>query len=248
MRNGNCSRDGGLRILLFLLVPSTLMIMGCQGQGLIRKPAALSLSPSTMKTSDATAFEAGANLPPSPKTLYATARILASQQRDLECETVLRRVIQAEPRFMPAYCDLGELQVRHRRFDEAINTLAAGLDVAPNDAVLLNNIGMCWLLKGKYERALRAFTQATAQAPRQKRYRMNMATALGMLGRYEECLALYEQMIEPGDVQHNLVVLHEARMRGPARSDTETNVTTNASNQQAEAAPQHSAGVVRPKP
>ena len=38
-----------------------------------------------------------------------------------------------------------------------------------------------------------------------------MAVALGMMGRYQEALALYRHLISEADARHNLNVLSEAR-------------------------------------
>jgi tetratricopeptide (TPR) repeat protein len=55
------------------------------------------------------------------------------------------------------------------------------------------------------------FMRAAEAAPENARYRANMATALGLLGRYEEALALFEQVVPPADAHRNLAVLCEAR-------------------------------------
>jgi tetratricopeptide (TPR) repeat protein len=147
-------------------------------------------------------FEAGASRPPAPKTLYAMARILGLQGKDAECEYMLVRIIREHPDFLPAYCHLAELQLRQRRSDEAVATLRAAWRISPSDPVILNNLGMCLLLKAEYKDALDLFSQAAAAMPQDARYRANMATALGMIGRYEESLA---------EAHFNLAVLCEAR-------------------------------------
>ena len=139
------------------------------------------------------------------------ARILAAQGRDPQCEMVLSRIIREHPRFMPAYCDLAELQLRNHSIDDAIQTLSAGLNVSPQDAILANNLGMCWMLKGDYDKALSMFTQAAGVNPNDARFRANMAASLGLLGRYDEALSLYEQVIPISDAHHNLAVISEAR-------------------------------------
>jgi Flp pilus assembly protein TadD len=149
--------------------------------------------------------------PPTAKTLHAMAQILAAQGKNAESEWALRRVIHEYPLFMPAYCDLAELYMRQRRPEAAVAVLHAGLEVSPNDPILLNNLGMCRVTQGQYEDAMGLFTQAAAGAPVDARYRANMAMALGMLGRYEESLALYEQVLPPAQAHYNLSILCTAR-------------------------------------
>lgn len=156
-------------------------------------------------------FAMGSNRPPTAETLYAMANILAVQGRESVYEFMLKRIIDENPRFLPAYCDLAELQMRQNRIDEAMETLSKGQGVSKEDPILINNSGMCWLVKGKVDRALTLFTQATALAPENARYRANMAVALGLLGRYDECLNLYQQVVPAWDAHYNVAVLCEGR-------------------------------------
>jgi Flp pilus assembly protein TadD len=148
--------------------------------------------------------------PPTAKTLYATADILAAQGKDKECEFVLRRCLSQYPRFTPAYNSLAELQMRQGRVHEAVAVLTKALEVRPKDPVLLNNLGMCLLIRKDYGRALERFTQAGGLVPESEKYRANMATALGLLGRQEESLALLEQVLPPDQARHNAEILHKA--------------------------------------
>jgi len=148
---------------------------------------------------------------PSAETMYSMSRILSSRGKDSESEVVLTKLIADHPRFMPAYEDLSELYLRNHRTDSAVEVLKAGIAIAPEDAVLLNNLGMCRLMQGRYEEALESLTAAAAGVPKDARARANMAVALGMLGRYDEALAIYLQLVPEGDAHYNLAVLCEAR-------------------------------------
>ncbi len=156
-------------------------------------------------------FANGSKRVPTAKTLYALSQLLAGQGKQEQSEFILRKIIAEYPKFMPAYCDLAEWQMRQRHIEEAISTLSAGLKLVPTDAVLANDRGMCFMLLRDYENALKDFTLATAVAPDNARYRSNMAAAVGMLGRYEESLALYKQVMPVADAHHNLGVLCDAR-------------------------------------
>ncbi len=149
--------------------------------------------------------------PPTAKTLYAMAKILAAQGKDEECGATLARIIREHPRSLPAYCELAELHLRHHRFNDAIMTLLVGLEISPTDPVLLNDLGMCWMLKSDHAEALQVFTMAASASPQNSRYRANMAASLGMVGRYDEALALYKQVIPTADAYYNLGVLCDAR-------------------------------------
>ena len=46
--------------------------------------------------------------------------------------------------------------------------------------------------------------------PESEKYRANMATALGLLGRHEESLALLEQVLPEDKARHNAEILRKA--------------------------------------
>ncbi len=156
-------------------------------------------------------FDKGANQPPSLKTLYVMADILVAQGRDDQAEAVLTRILHEHPRFTPAYNSMAEIKMRKRRTDEAIKVLTEGLEVDSRDPVLLNNLGMCWMIKRRYKKALELFTEATGVNPQNTKYRANMAVALGFLGRDEEALALYSQILPEEQASHNLETIRAAR-------------------------------------
>jgi Flp pilus assembly protein TadD len=158
-----------------------------------------------------TAFDPAGELEPSAQTLYSMSKIMVARGQDAEAEVVLAKLIADHPRFMRPYADLSELYLRNDRPDSAVEVLKTGVAVAPEDAVLLNNLGMCRLMQARYEEALDHFTAAAAGVPKDVRARANMAVALGMLGRLDESLAMYKQLMSEADAHYNLGVLCEAR-------------------------------------
>ena len=155
-------------------------------------------------------FQPQENNPPTTKTLFAMAEILAAQGRDSECEYVLKKIIQDNPKFLPAYNSLAELQMRQGQTNTAIETLQHALKINPDDPVLLNNLGMCWIVRQDYQNALKMFTKAAGIMPENVKYRANMAVALGLMGRDEEALSLFNQVLPEDEAKHNLIVLQNA--------------------------------------
>jgi tetratricopeptide (TPR) repeat protein len=118
--------------------------------------------------------------------------------------------------------------MRQQDLDGAAKVLSAGLKVAPRQSLLWNNLGMCYLLGQKYDKALESFTVASGIAPSSAMYRSNMATALGMQGRYEEALALYQQVLPMDEAHYNLGVLCRARNdEGRAKQEFDTAAAAN---------------------
>lgn len=154
-------------------------------------------------------FQKQANRPYTSKALFAMADILAIQGRDSECEFVLRRIIQEYPKYLPAYNSLAELQMRQGRTNTAIETIHDAFRINSEDPLLLNNLGICWMVRGDYEKALEMFTGAAGTMPENTRYRTNMAVALGLMARYEESLSLFKQVLPEDQANHNLSVLRE---------------------------------------
>jgi len=70
---------------------------------------------------------------------------------------------------------------------------------------------MCWIIRREYEKALKMFTMAAGVLPENVRYRANMAVALGLMGRDEESLSLFKQVLPEDQANHNVDVLREAR-------------------------------------
>ena len=99
-------------------------------------------------------FQSQANNPPTAKTLYTMADILATQGRDKDCEFVLKRIIQETPKYLPSYNNLAELQMRQGRINTEIDTIHDAFRINSADPLLLNNLGVCWIIRGDYEKAL----------------------------------------------------------------------------------------------
>jgi Flp pilus assembly protein TadD len=152
-------------------------------------------------------FDKQADRPPTGKTLWAMAGILAAQGKDSQCEFVLRRIIYEHPAFLPAYNSLAEVRMRQGRTKAAIETLHEGLKVDPAAPVLLNNLGMCWMILQDNDQALEVFTEAAGIMPENPKYRANMAVALGLMGREEESLSLFNQVLPADLANQNLAVL-----------------------------------------
>jgi Flp pilus assembly protein TadD len=193
-------------LFITALVCAGAFLCGC-GQG----RSAKKLETDYSRTEADLLFNKGADQPPSLKTLYVMADILVAQGRDDQAEAVLTRILHEHPQFTPAYNNLAEIKMRKRRIDEAVKILSEGLEVDSRDPVLLNNLGMCWMIKRRYEKALEFFTEAAGVNPQNTKYRANMAVALGFLGRDEEALALYGQILPEKQASRNLETIRAAR-------------------------------------
>jgi Tfp pilus assembly protein PilF len=161
-------------------------------------------------------------LPPTPKTLYALARLLEARQ-DYEAAALVYETIMKEHKaYLPVYTDFATLLARRGRLDLAEQVLEKGIKVEANDPLLHNNLGVIHVLRSDYAGALGEFDRAGKLSPEDPRYRANQALALGLLGRYDEALARYEGVLSPADAQYNLNVIRNivhARNQGKSVPD-----------------------------
>jgi Flp pilus assembly protein TadD len=194
-------------VVWFLIAAALTALSGCAHEGSRRNEAA-QLSPAAEDPFDP-------DRPPTAQTLYVMADVMIAQGYDKRAETLLVRIGQEYPDFRPAYNTLAELQMRQRRIPEAMNTLEAGLKINPADAVLINNLGMCWLIRKDFQKALENFTQAAGLSPENTRYRSNMATALALMGRRDEALALYQQILPKEEALENIRLLCDKQVIDP---------------------------------
>jgi Flp pilus assembly protein TadD len=193
-----------LRLLCAVGVISILCLTGCS-QTMNSGPGISS----TLKHPEQE-FQNQTHRPPTSKTLFTMAEIFAAQGRDSECEFVLKRIIQEYPMYIPAYNSLAELQMQKGQINTAIETIYHAFDVNSDDPVLLNNLGVCWIVHGDYEKALDSFTKAAGAMPENVRYRTNMAMALGLMDRYDESLSLFRLVMPEEQATHNLNILKQA--------------------------------------
>ena len=196
-------RQFSLFVILFTIVLLCMLAAtGCQqtNPGSELNPAAINTDRDFQKQGD---------IPPTSQTLLAMADILSAQGRDKDCEFVLKRIIREYPKFLPAYNSLAELQMRQGQVNAAIETINNAFRINPDDPLLQNNLGVCWIVTGQYEKALEIFTKAAGERPENARYRMNMAVALALMGRYDESLSLFRQVLPEEQANYNLNILKE---------------------------------------
>lgn len=80
------------------------------------------------------------------------------------------------------------------------------LTVACTTHVLAGALGLLVPFLGGCQRS----DQPAGLVPENEKYRGNMATALGLLGRHEEALALLQQILPRNKAENNAELLHKA--------------------------------------
>ncbi len=157
------------------------------------------------------AFAAGADRPPTPRTLQMMARLLNENGRADQAEYVLLKTIEQNPGYLPGYIELADLQIRSQRYAAALETMERAHEIAPNDPVISNNVGVLYLRAERYAEASDMFRNAVAVDPDEARYRGNLALSLGMQGLYRDAYEAYASVLEPAEAYWNIGVISEAR-------------------------------------
>ena len=173
--------------------------------------ASLAACTSTPTGNTADDWADGSDRHPEPATLHSMARIYVAQGQDDQAEAALREILDQDPDFVPAYEELARLYVRRNLLDGAVAALQIGVDRHANDAVLLNDLGICKLLQKDHAGAAVCFTRAAALSPDDSRPRANLALVLALQGRDDEALALWQQVVPPDEAAKNLEVARQAR-------------------------------------
>ena len=223
------TRWAKLTFFLTLSAGCMLCLIGCS------EPAGSGPDTDWVQSDSPTDFETQANRPPTVKTLWAMADILATQGKDSQCEFVLKRLIYEHPSFLPAYNSLAELKMRQGQTKAAAQILQDGLNIDAETPVLLNNLGMCWMILQDNEAALEMFTRAAGIMPENCKYRANMAAVLGLMDRDEESLSLFTQVLPVDLANQNLAALQEAE---DSTDPSSVAPVEEADSQRTEAAPQ----------
>jgi len=190
------------------------------------------------------AFVAGCQTDPTRSMTYQSplaagddfdeARDRAPSGKQERALAVLQTSVQRYPDFMPAYSEYAAIMMRQDKNEEAEKILEYALTLAPDDPVVLNNLGMTRMLRENYEGARDPFSRAAALDPNSKLYHANWALSTGMTGRYDESFALYEQIMSIADAHENVAIIAEA-LDDPDRAFIERQLASGKTMEQIEA-------------
>ncbi len=92
---------------------------------------------------------------------------------------------------------------------EARNLYAQALKYAPNEASILSNYGMSYVLTGELPHAEKLLRQAMAQPNADSRVRQNLALVVGLQGRFAEAEKIASADISPEQAKANVAYLRQ---------------------------------------
>ena len=118
----------------------------------------------------------------------------ALQNRDYSrAVSLLRRVVELEPKDRAAWNNLGRAHMGLRQIDEAIAAYKKQIDVNPYDAYAYNNLGFAYAEQGKHAEAEAAYRKQLEVNPLDKYAHANLGYMLVTQRHYEKAAPVLEQ-------------------------------------------------------
>ena len=140
--------------------------------------------------------------------LLALARLYRRWSFDMDTETgpseeAAQRALSLDQREARAHCALGMANMIRRRFDRAAHHFSAGLEINPNDDLLLTEYGRFLMYDDRPEEGLRRIREAMRLNPFHPSWYWGMqGRCLHTLGRYAEAIEAFEQVQDPPFYTH----------------------------------------------
>jgi len=128
------------------------------------------------------------------------AAALGLQGRFDSADEAYRAAVRQRPRYWAVYDAYGAFLLGRNRLPEAIAQFQRGVELAPDNAALLSNLGVSQFLSGDFVEAADAFRRSVDLAPTAEGY-TNSGTTNYYAGRYDDAVAMFEQAtrLEPSD-------------------------------------------------
>jgi Flp pilus assembly protein TadD len=105
-------------------------------------------------------------LPNNPDLLYETAMVAERIGKSEVSEKLLRKLIQIKPNDAQAYNALGfSLLERNERIPEAVILVEKALQLAPDDAAIIDSVGWGYYRSGKLDESIKLLRRAFASNP-----------------------------------------------------------------------------------
>ena len=172
-----------------------------------------SVSPKPKKnsitTSDATSLLVKAK--PSAKLYVAVAQTYVSGDNLQEAADMYKKALDIEPGNVDALAGLAQLKDRQGAYGEAIILYEKAAKAHPNDAIVFNGMGLCHATHDNFKAALPALERAVQLAPRELKYRNNIAMVLVEMGRYGDAFAHFKTQYDDPVAHYNLAYLLQKR-------------------------------------
>lgn len=123
------------------------------------------------------------------------ANLYLATQQGPKAVPLLEKLVEATPDNVTALNSLA-WHLREREPERALNYARRANQLAPNEPLLMDTLGMILLQRGDVEAALAQLRQAVAKAPENQTLRYHLAQALTEAGQRQEARALLEDVLK----------------------------------------------------
>ena len=110
------------------------------------------------------------------RALFTLASLYATKNQNEKATATLMRVLQVEPKNPLAYNNLGMIQLKLKRYNEAVLFLEKACDYAPKNPEPWLNMGIAYERLGKFPSAILQYREALAADPEHVGAREALAT------------------------------------------------------------------------
>lgn len=138
------------------------------------------------------AAESGAG---NPQLAYNLGHLLQQTGRHEEAEIWLRQATAQAPGYVRAWCDLGALLLEQGREDEAEACFDAALKADSDQPVALYNKALLDQRRGRHAEACAGYARCRGRLPLTRGLALGHGACLQELGRMEEALVLYRELL-----------------------------------------------------
>ncbi len=187
--------------------------------------AALKPKPKVTPAADPVSLASG--IPELGPDVYFHAGQMAEERNNPE--EALRQYsksLEKDPRYLPALIGSARLLERLGKREEAARVYQEAMRLHPDSPTPYNDLGLSLLDRRQWEAAEAAFRQAVERAPKEARYRNNLARALVGSGRIDEAQAVLQEALAPAAAHYNLAyLLRQNGQMEEARSHLEQALT-----------------------
>lgn len=112
--------------------------------------------------------------------------------------------LQINPKDFDAYIGLGVALNLTGQHKKAENRYLDGLELAPDQLPLRNNLALSLALGGNTQEAIGILKQIVADPAARPRHRLNLALVYGLAGQLEQAAAIAKRDLKPSQIKNNL--------------------------------------------
>jgi tetratricopeptide (TPR) repeat protein len=141
---------------------------------------------------------------PGPGLYVAVAHLYEQQSKFADAEQQYLLALKEKPDYLPALLGYAQLEEQRGQPDEALRLYQRAAKAYPRDAAVYNNMGLYYAKLGRANEAVGALSHAVELAPKNPRYRNNIATVLVDQGRLREAFMHLQETHGEAAAYYNL--------------------------------------------